>query len=328
MSVTVEQPKVKPGDHAIHFYQDDADLVQTVGTHLAGALADHTVAVVIATEPHARAFARVLTAAGVGVESALESGALTLIDAPATLAKLVVENEVDAEAFDRELGTMLRAAGRGGSAVRVYGEMAELLWQGGDVTAAIELERLWNGLIAELQFSLLCAYQTAAVAAPQHEHSLRAVCQLHSSVSSAPGFCLERAQEPEVPIQASRAFRPEHDAPRAARRFLEATLKHCGHSETLVDDARLLVSELVTNAVKHARSPLAVSIRAERSRVRLAVHDNSPTKPMLTPKTPGGRPRHGLQIVAALSSSWGVERTPDGKTVWAELGPRLAAPPA
>jgi anti-sigma regulatory factor (Ser/Thr protein kinase) len=263
--------------------------------------------------------------AGVSVESALESARLILVDARATLAKLIVHGEVNAEAFEREVGTVLRAAGRNGSPVRVYGEMVDLLWQRGEITATIELERLWNELIAELQFSLVCAYHTAAIGPPEHQHALRQICQLHSAVSSAPGSGLTPAPEAEAHSESSRAFQPHHDAPRAARRFLEATLQDCGHSRTLIDDARLVISELVTNAVMHARSPLSISIRSEQSRVRLAVHDNNPPKPIPRPTTPAAIPTHGLQIVATLASSWGVEPTRCGKTVWAELGPQPAA---
>jgi hypothetical protein len=293
-----------------------------VSAYLKDVLGESAVVVVIATEPHARAFAQALTGSDGGVESALDSsGRLILVDAPATLAKLVVGGKVNAEAFEREVGTMIRAAGRGGSTVHAYGEMVDLLWQEGDVAGAIELETLWNKLIAELQFSLLCAYHTAAIDVPEHEHALREVCQLHSSVSAGPGSGLRLAPSAEAVTEASREFLPHPDAPRAARRFLEAALEDCGHSETLIDDARLVISELVTNAVMHARSPLAVSVLSGQSKVRLAVRDKSPMRPMLRPTTPGAVPRHGLQIVGVLSSNWGVQPTPDGKSAWAELRP-------
>jgi anti-sigma regulatory factor (Ser/Thr protein kinase) len=86
-----------------------------------------------------------------------------------------------------------------------------------------------------------------------------------------------------------------------------------------VDDARLVVSELTTNAVVHAGSPFSVAVRHEGSAIRIAVHDSNPTLPVLRdggPAAPSGR---GLHLVRALTSAWGVDRSPDGKTVWAEL---------
>jgi anti-sigma regulatory factor (Ser/Thr protein kinase) len=89
----------------------------------------------------------------------------------------------------------------------------------------------------------------------------------------------------------------------------------------MVDDAQLLVSELATNAVLHARSAFSVVARAEESGIRVSVRDASPVTPKLrdlSATAPSGR---GLHLVAALSADWGVEVTADGKTVWAELQP-------
>jgi anti-sigma regulatory factor (Ser/Thr protein kinase) len=320
MSVTAGQIKVEPGHHAVHFYRDDHELVGTVGAHLADVLDDqHAGAVVIATEAHLRAFKRELCCAGIDIEGELESRRLIFLDAAATLAKLTVESAIDPAAFQREIGGVIRTAAEGAQPVFAYGEMVDLLWQAGDVALALELERLWNGLIGELGFSLLCAYHSAAVEAPEYEHAVREVCQLHCSVSSAP-IEETKAHEHRPPSELWREFQPDDDTPAAARQFLDETLERWGDCETAVDDAHLLLTELVTNAVVHARSSLVVSIRRQASRLRLAVHDKSPAKPTLRAQTsaaPWGG--WGLPIVAALSSDWGVEATSGGKTVWAEL---------
>jgi anti-sigma regulatory factor (Ser/Thr protein kinase) len=126
-------------------------------------------------------------------------------------------------------------------------------------------------------------------------------------------------------VVTSREFRPEDTAPSAARRFTEHALRCWGHDGSVIDDARLLVSELVTNAVNHTRSPFSVSVAAHSPKVRVAVHDRSSTIPVKggpsTGAPSGGR---GLQIVADLADDWGVVRTPVGKTVWAELSARAA----
>jgi anti-sigma regulatory factor (Ser/Thr protein kinase) len=83
----------------------------------------------------------------------------------------------------------------------------------------------------------------------------------------------------------------------------------------------VVVSELATNAVVHARSPFSVAARRQSSGVRLSVQDLSTAEPVIrsyTPMAPSGR---GLQLVADLTSNWGVETTSAGKTVWAELRP-------
>jgi len=113
------------------------------------------------------------------------------------------------------------------------------------------------------------------------------------------------------------------NAPNAARRFVEQTLDRwqCG---SRLDDVRLLVSELVTNALVHAGSEAEVAVVLRSDAIRVEVADDSTNPPVLreaTPREPGGR---GLALVEALSTSWGFDIHDDGKVVWFEV-PRLDA---
>jgi anti-sigma regulatory factor (Ser/Thr protein kinase) len=80
-----------------------------------------------------------------------------------------------------------------------------------------------------------------------------------------------------------------------------------------------LTSEIVTNAVLHARTSFVVSVTKSPSRIRLAVVDRN-VQPVLrktySQTSPTGR---GLHIVEALADRWGVDKTADGKTVWFEI---------
>ncbi len=115
---------------------------------------------------------------------------------------------------------------------------------------------------------------------------------------------------------------PESQAPRAARRFADETLRRWDCGGTL-DTVELLVSELVTNAVIHARSTADVAVVLHRDSIRVEVGDTSDVMPK--PRTaaanePSGR---GLELVAKLATAWGVEQRDDGgKVVWFEV-PRL-----
>ena len=111
----------------------------------------------------------------------------------------------------------------------------------------------------------------------------------------------------------------------AARRTVRSFLR--GHGVDGVEDvASLLVSELVTNAVLHARTAVGLRIAAVGDRLRVEVSDGSRARPVrqeFRPEATGGR---GLLLLDRLAASWDVRRTPDGKTVWFELD--LGASPA
>jgi anti-sigma regulatory factor (Ser/Thr protein kinase) len=112
---------------------------------------------------------------------------------------------------------------------------------------------------------------------------------------------------------------PDPISARAARRFVGHTLEQWG-CEGATEVALLLTTELVTNAIIHARTNLAVRIAANERRLRVAVSDTSHDPPRLRAGFPGlGERGRGLPLVDALSSSWGVDWTVDGKAVWFEL---------
>lgn len=84
----------------------------------------------------------------------------------------------------------------------------------------------------------------------------------------------------------------------------------------------LLVSELVTNAVVHARKPEWLRVWRIDGRLRVEVTDGTRHRPVL--RNPGACHAHGrgMMLVAALADDWGADDLPDGKVVWAELALR------
>ncbi len=112
-------------------------------------------------------------------------------------------------------------------------------------------------------------------------------------------------------------------APRAARRLVHEAMERWDCEDRLGTVA-LLTTELVTNAVVHARSVPEVSVVLQRDRIRVDVADQSREMPAPRTAEPGDTSGRGLQLLADLSSAWGVEARPDGKVVWFEV-PRLDA---
>ncbi|MYS32870.1 ATP-binding protein [Streptomyces sp. SID4920] len=109
------------------------------------------------------------------------------------------------------------------------------------------------------------------------------------------------------------------DSVRAARRLVGLALTVWGMDPGLRDSAQLVTSELVTNAVRHTRRAVRVTVtRLDGDRVKVAVVDLALTHP--APRSAGADQEsgRGLQIVAALAKrQWGVDTLAFGKRVWA-----------
>ena len=106
---------------------------------------------------------------------------------------------------------------------------------------------------------------------------------------------------------------------RRARRLVVDAL-HRLHWETATEVAELLVSELVTNAVLHARSEIRLRVQADGFRIRVEVHDNSPAPVHRRHYGQESTTGRGLALVDALAARWGSDLIHgNGKSVWFEL---------
>jgi DNA-binding NarL/FixJ family response regulator len=107
-------------------------------------------------------------------------------------------------------------------------------------------------------------------------------------------------------------------SPRLARRFVKRALERWGvRSE--IEVVELLVSELVTNSIVHARSDVEVSVAVSSDHVRVTVFDSSLDPPVRNAIRPDGASGRGLLMLDALSSSWGIDFAPGGKSLWFEI---------
>jgi MEDS: MEthanogen/methylotroph, DcmR Sensory domain len=89
MTLELEDIPVATGDHAVKFYDDDAELARTVAVYVANAAAAGAVAVVIATEAHQQAFEAELEPLGLAPADAARAGTLIFLDAAATMASFM-----------------------------------------------------------------------------------------------------------------------------------------------------------------------------------------------------------------------------------------------
>ncbi|PNG19099.1 SpoIIE family protein phosphatase [Streptomyces cahuitamycinicus] len=147
-----------------------------------------------------------------------------------------------------------------------------------------------------------------------------------------------RSRSSVITARAAASFEPVGRSVASARSFVRDTLQGWGFAD-IIDDAVVLTSELVTNAVVHAGTSADVLCLRSDDGVRIEVADRYPEREiplqatavnMGSPDREGGR---GLQLCAALAGRWGVEYIPTHKTVWFQLdqparvvGTRAAGP--
>ncbi|MFJ6695738.1 ATP-binding protein [Streptomyces sp. NPDC091272] len=126
-------------------------------------------------------------------------------------------------------------------------------------------------------------------------------------------------------------FPAEPDAVRTARHAVRHTLETWGLGE-VSDVSVLLVSELVTNALRHASGPIGVrlvrldtsdaragTVRTPPAVLRVEVSDPLPDPPRERAAGPDDEGGRGIQLVACSARRWGTRRGKTGKTVWFEL---------
>jgi anti-sigma regulatory factor (Ser/Thr protein kinase) len=108
----------------------------------------------------------------------------------------------------------------------------------------------------------------------------------------------------------------EASAVQETRDFVTATLTGWAVPAALRSDIVLLTSELVANAVLHARPPIDLRLRRTAVTVIVEVVDSAPFLPRKLRPTADDERGRGLQLVALLADRWGARPTTDGKAVW------------
>ncbi|WP_235991087.1 ATP-binding protein [Streptomyces ureilyticus] len=112
-------------------------------------------------------------------------------------------------------------------------------------------------------------------------------------------------------------FLPADNRTGQMRRITRAQLRHWDLT-MLTDDATLVVSELVTNAIKHGKGrPVGLRVRRSAYELRIEVTDGTATPARLRSAGVADENGRGLFLVAAVAKEWGV--SPDGTMTWCSL---------
>lgn len=148
------------------------------------------------------------------------------------------------------------------------------------------------------------------------------------SQSTTPHTCPERAVEqytplprqPATPIGADAfqaAFLPDPSAVACMRHSTTAFLRRFGLTGPLASSVVLVVSELVTNAIKHGHGDVEVEIRVASGTISVSVTDENPAPAVLKQPGPDDTSGRGIALVEAYSDRWGST----GEETWCEFRP-------
>lgn len=167
--------------HIVEFYETEAILAGSVAQFLAPAMSGSGAALVVATPARRAAIEAALADAGIDTATALAAGRYASLDAAELLASFMVGGAPDEVGFRRAVGGVLERLTAPGHPLRVYGEMVDLLWEGGDPASAVALEVLWNAIRSQHDFDLLCTYRLGTFDNEDDARAFRRVCDQHTT---------------------------------------------------------------------------------------------------------------------------------------------------
>src|SRR5262249_9773176 len=150
-----------PPDHIVQLYQDEDFLGSAVCRFAVAALAKAESFVLVSTRPHWNAWRPRFEAQGVDVEAARQRGQLTVLDAEELLSRFMREGMPHPPTFLGLVTDVVQKARVGGRypAVRLWGEMVNVLWERGNVAASMKLEDLYDQYVAKKQgVATMCAF--------------------------------------------------------------------------------------------------------------------------------------------------------------------------
>jgi hypothetical protein len=169
--------------HFVQLFDESASLSDAVADFVAEGLTGADRVLLAMTYDHWLETKATLVGRGVNVEAAVYSGRLVVRDASATMRHFVRKGRPQQALFDNSVGMLVSTLASYGP-LRIYGEMVDVLAAEGDLSAALELEQVWNDLGERQPFTLFCGYSAVNFGNPMTAPVLRSICRAHSHVVS------------------------------------------------------------------------------------------------------------------------------------------------
>jgi hypothetical protein len=306
---------VLPAAHLVHFYVTPEGLARSLCGFFAEPLKRGESVIVVAKAEHRRALDAELRQAGVDLAAEIRAGRYRSLDVLETLATLLEDGQVSPELFHSQARTMVVEARRRTGAVHIYGELIGTLVARGDIVGAMRLEDLWADFLREAPFPLVCGYPREVL-----EGDLAGVIDGVASIHDA--FVLARSTARHAPgAVVDLTLGP--DATSAARVHVRKVLTTWGHDDPgHLDVAAVVVSELVGTATRQGSRQAALSLTFDDAGVVVSLLDDAcPLEEHAGADEEGDMADAGrsFAVLGALASGWGVERTRDGRRIWARL---------
>jgi hypothetical protein len=185
-----------PSDHVVQLYQDQDFLNRAVCRFAGAALANGEGIILVPTLTHWNGIRPRLEAEGVDVEAARQRGQLTIVDADELLPRFMRDAMPDSPMFLGLAAEVIARARADGtySKVRWWGEMVNVLWERGDVTASMHLEDLFDQLAHKHDIAIFCSFLMDNFDGHVHAHMLPRLGENHSHLIPVDDYArLERA---------------------------------------------------------------------------------------------------------------------------------------
>jgi hypothetical protein len=168
-------------EHFVQIYESEEVFMDILASFASEALREDHVAVVIATPAHRRELHERLMESGHDLAALRLQDQFISLDAEEMLRKFTANGSVDDELFFQFVSDILARTTKDGRKVRVFGEMATIMWSKGYYGAAVRLEHLWHRLCVGNSFLLFCAYPKSGFAENGSE-AVAHICAAHSKI--------------------------------------------------------------------------------------------------------------------------------------------------